>query len=116
MAQSRLHAVKLANELFTRSSTFRLLLSSNFTEFLEHTTGFRSSRPLPDPPEDALQLRRVSLELLEAWSDRYGRDLPQVYLPYEEVTHLIVAEGTMSFAGGQKPSAIKLLIFARAAG
>lgn len=81
MLQTRLHAFKLVDVLFTRSSTFRLLLSSNFADFLVYSVGHKSSLPLPDPKDHARQLREASLELLETWSEKYGSSLPQVNCP-----------------------------------
>lgn len=77
--QTRLLAVQLAAELFARSQLFRKLLSSNFTEFLEFAIGFRQSKPLPDPPQVAEELRETTLENLESWNEEYGNALPQVW-------------------------------------
>ncbi len=75
--QTRLLTTQLASELVERSGLFRLLLSAKITEFLEQAVGFRQSKPLPDPPEDAKALREIALENLETWNEDYGTSLPQ---------------------------------------
>ena len=75
--QTRLLAVQLASDLFERSGLFRMLTATNFTEFLEQTIGFRQSKPLPDPPQDARELREAALENLETWNEDFGTSLPQ---------------------------------------
>lgn len=75
--QTRLYAVRVMSELFARSNTFRLLVSRNMNEFLESVIGFRHSKPLPDPPEDAKALREQALEDLEGWNEQYGEAIPQ---------------------------------------
>lgn len=75
--QTRLLAVQLASELFARSGLFRMLMSTNFTELLENAIGFRQSKPLPDPQEDAKELRDNALESLETWNEDFGVSLPQ---------------------------------------
>lgn len=76
--QTRLHALKAIGEIFSRSGAFRVLLAKDFSEFLEYAIGFKHSRPLPDPPQDAKALREQALEDLELWDAAYGTKLPQV--------------------------------------
>ena len=79
--QARLHAVNLANELFTRSSLFRALIARSFTAFLEYSLGYKAARPLPPPQQDAVQLRERALECIERWVEQYGTAHPQVLDP-----------------------------------
>lgn len=73
-------AVDVADELFGRSSAFRSLVASNFTEILELTLGYKPGMPLPPPAHDAGQLRQRALECVERWTENYGSIYPQVRL------------------------------------
>nr|XP_031540587.1 UV-stimulated scaffold protein A [Vicugna pacos] len=55
-AQVRLSTFQAVDELFTRSHQFRMLVVSNFQEFLELTLGTDHERPLPPPREVAQRL------------------------------------------------------------
>ena len=71
-AQTRLHALAIADALFARSRAFRGHLAAQFPAFLELAVGHRPARPLPGPGRLATQLREAALGAVERWHDAHG--------------------------------------------
>uniref|UniRef100_A0A061RX05 Uv-stimulated scaffold protein a n=1 Tax=Tetraselmis sp. GSL018 TaxID=582737 RepID=A0A061RX05_9CHLO len=78
--QTRILALELCNQLFTRSRDFRQNVSRDFDKFLELCTGFRPESPLPPPRDVADRLRRRSAELFQQWSEDFGAHYPQLFV------------------------------------
>ena len=76
--QTRLHAVAVCDELFTRSRAFRGHVAAQFPAFLELAVGHKAARPLPGPPRLSTQLRERALDAVEGWSERHGVFYQQV--------------------------------------
>jgi hypothetical protein len=70
--QTRIHAVAVCDELFSRSRIFRSAMAADFLAFLELAVGFKPTRPLPGPPEVATRLREKALEICDAWNEKFG--------------------------------------------
>jgi hypothetical protein len=77
-AQARLHAVRVCDELFMRSKSFRARLSLHFDDFLDLSVGWRPSKPLPPPTECAEALRAAALSAIQRWDAGFGLHYPQV--------------------------------------
>ncbi|GMH39058.1 hypothetical protein BSKO_06956 [Bryopsis sp. KO-2023] len=77
-AQVRLLVVAMMDALFMRSSLFRKLTSSAFQDFLKHSVGYDKDYPLPGPPNRAKALRERALEVVEKWSEKFGKMYKQV--------------------------------------
>ncbi|XP_051865195.1 UV-stimulated scaffold protein A [Pristis pectinata] len=81
-AEIRLSAFQIANELFVRSNQFRLLLVSNFQEFLELTVETNFEQPLPPPKETAQKLKKMAIKSVQEWQDKYGNAYKKLSLGY----------------------------------
>ncbi|XP_064344977.1 UV-stimulated scaffold protein A isoform X4 [Camelus dromedarius] len=86
-AQVRLSAFQAVDELFTRSHQFRMLVVSNFQEFLELTLGTDHERPLPPPREVAQRLRRAATRAVRSWSETYGAAYKKLALGFHFLQH-----------------------------
>ncbi|XP_069877761.1 UV-stimulated scaffold protein A [Dipodomys merriami] len=86
-AEIRLSAFQVVNELFTRSHQFRMLLVSDFQEFLELTLGTDHGQPLPPPKEAAQQLRQAALRAVEGWNEKFGKAYKKLALGYHFLRH-----------------------------
>ncbi|XP_045384280.1 UV-stimulated scaffold protein A [Lemur catta] len=86
-AQVRLSAFQIVDELFTRSHQFRMLVVSNFQEFLELTLGTDHEQPLPPPREVAQRLRQAAVRAVEAWNERFGEAYKKLALGYHFLKH-----------------------------
>ncbi|XP_059821582.1 UV-stimulated scaffold protein A isoform X2 [Hypanus sabinus] len=82
-SEIRLSAFQIANELFVRSSQFRLLLVSNFQEFLELTVESDNEQPLPPPKEAARKLKEMAIKAIQEWQDKYGNAYKKLSLGYQ---------------------------------
>ncbi|XP_072898346.1 UV-stimulated scaffold protein A [Hemitrygon akajei] len=82
-SEIRLSAFQIANELFVRSSQFRLLLVSNFQEFLELTVESDYEQPLPPPKEAAQKLKEMAIKAIQEWQDKYGNAYKKLSLGYQ---------------------------------
>ncbi|XP_038649266.1 UV-stimulated scaffold protein A isoform X2 [Scyliorhinus canicula] len=81
-AEIRLSAFQIANELFLRSHQFRILLISNFQEFLELTVESDFEQPLPPPKEIAQKLKEMAIKSIEQWHEKYGEAYKKLSLGY----------------------------------
>ncbi|EDL37419.1 mCG2528, isoform CRA_b, partial [Mus musculus] len=86
-AEIRLSAFQIVDELFTRSHQFRMLLVSDFQEFLELTLGTDSDRPLPPPREAAQRLRQAAMQAVEGWNEKFGQAYKKLALGYHFLKH-----------------------------
>ncbi|XP_040148786.2 UV-stimulated scaffold protein A isoform X3 [Ictidomys tridecemlineatus] len=86
-AEVRLSAFQIVDELFTRSHQFRVLLVSDFQEFLELTLGTNHEQPLPPPREAAQRLRQAALRAVEGWNERFGEAYKKLALGYHFLKH-----------------------------
>lgn len=86
-AEIRLSAFQIVDELFTRSHQFRVLLVSDFQEFLELTLGTDSDRPLPPPREAAQRLRQAAMQAVEGWNEKFGEAYKKLALGYHFLKH-----------------------------
>ena len=68
-SQVRLWTLEIVNDIFNRSKYFRVLLLTNFKEFLELCVGYK--QPLPPPTTSATLLREKCIELVENWNKQY---------------------------------------------
>ncbi|XP_048471757.1 UV-stimulated scaffold protein A isoform X2 [Rhincodon typus] len=81
-AEIRLSAFEIANELFVRSHHFRMLLVSNFQEFLALTVESNYEQPLPPPKEIAQKLKEMAMKSVEEWHRKYGEAYKKLSLGY----------------------------------
>ncbi|XP_042638884.1 UV-stimulated scaffold protein A [Orycteropus afer afer] len=86
-AEVRLSAFQVVEALFTRSHQFRVLVISNFQEFLELTLGTDHDQPLPPPREVAQKLRRAAIQAVERWHEKYGEAYKKLALGYHFLRH-----------------------------
>ncbi|XP_017394465.1 UV-stimulated scaffold protein A isoform X3 [Cebus imitator] len=86
-AEIRLSAFQIVDELFTRSHQFRVLLVSNFQEFLELTLGTDPAQPLPPPREAAQRLRQAATRAVEGWNEKFGEAYKKLALGYHFLRH-----------------------------
>ncbi|KAM4854197.1 UV-stimulated scaffold protein A [Thomomys bottae] len=86
-AEIRLSAFQVVDELFTRSHQFRMLLVSDFQEFLELTLGTDHEQPLPPPREAAQQLKQEAMRAVEVWNERFGKAYKKLALGYHFLRH-----------------------------
>ncbi|VTJ71122.1 Hypothetical predicted protein [Marmota monax] len=86
-AEVRLSAFQIVDELFTRSHQFRVLLVSDFQEFLELTLGTNHEQPLPPPREVAQRLRQAALRAVEGWNERFGEAYKKLALGHHFLKH-----------------------------
>ncbi|XP_058428470.1 UV-stimulated scaffold protein A isoform X3 [Marmota monax] len=86
-AEVRLSAFQIVDELFTRSHQFRVLLVSDFQEFLELTLGTNHEQPLPPPREAAQRLRQAALRAVEGWNERFGEAYKKLALGHHFLKH-----------------------------
>jgi len=83
-SQVRFLSLQACNQLFTRSSLFRRLLSSNFTEFTSLTIQTKHN-PLPPPEHLSRLLHEQTLEYIEQWNEKFGKFLPSLASGYEDL-------------------------------
>ncbi|XP_023556073.1 UV-stimulated scaffold protein A isoform X2 [Octodon degus] len=81
-AEIRLSAFQIVDELFARSHQFRMLLVSDFQEFLELTLGMDLEQPLPPPKEAAQRLKQAAMRAVEGWNQRFGEAYKKLALGY----------------------------------
>ncbi|XP_046874160.1 UV-stimulated scaffold protein A [Hypomesus transpacificus] len=81
-AEIRLSAFHMAAELFSRSHHFRLLLVSDFQDFLDLTVETDSDQPLPPPKEVARKLKTLAIQTIQAWHASYGEAYKKLALGY----------------------------------
>lgn len=86
-AEIRLSTFQIMDELFTRSHQFRMLLVSDFQEFLELTLGTDSDHPLPPPREAAQRLRQAAMQAVEGWNEKFGEAYKKLALGYHFLKH-----------------------------
>ncbi|XP_021116093.1 UV-stimulated scaffold protein A isoform X3 [Heterocephalus glaber] len=86
-AEIRLSTFQIVDELFTRSHQFRLLLVSNFQEFLELTLGTDHQQPLPPPREAARRLKQAAMHAVEGWNEQFGEAYKKLALGYHFLRH-----------------------------
>ncbi|XP_049742529.1 UV-stimulated scaffold protein A isoform X1 [Elephas maximus indicus] len=86
-AEIRLSAFQVVDALFARSHQFRVLVVSNFQEFLELTLGTDHEQPLPPPREVAQKLRRAAIQAVERWNEKYGEAYKKLALGYHFLRH-----------------------------
>lgn len=87
-AEIRLSAFQTAAELFSRSHHFRLLLVSNFQDFLDLTVETDSDQPLPPPKEVARKLKTLAIQTVQAWQASYGEAYKKLALGYHFLKHV----------------------------
>ncbi|XP_013362259.1 PREDICTED: UV-stimulated scaffold protein A isoform X2 [Chinchilla lanigera] len=87
-AEIRLSAFQIVDELFARSHQFRLLLVSDFQEFLELTLGMDHEQPLPPPKEAAQRLKQAAMHAVEGWNERFGEAYKKLALGYHFLRHI----------------------------
>ncbi|KAM6150458.1 UV-stimulated scaffold protein A isoform 1-T2 [Erethizon dorsatum] len=86
-AEIRLSAFQIVDELFARSHQFRVLLVSDFQEFLELTLGTDHEQPLPPPKEAAQRLKQAAMHAVEGWNERFGDAYKKLALGYHFLRH-----------------------------
>ncbi|XP_032189446.1 UV-stimulated scaffold protein A [Mustela erminea] len=86
-AEIRLSAFQAIDELFARSHQFRMLVVSNFQEFLELTLGTDHEQPLPPPREVAQRLRQAATRAIQGWNEKYGTAYKKLALGYHFLRH-----------------------------
>eukprot|EP00074_Homo_sapiens_P088102 XP_016863986.1 UV-stimulated scaffold protein A isoform X4 [Homo sapiens] len=86
-AEIRLSAFQIVEELFVRSHQFRMLVVSNFQEFLELTLGTDPAQPLPPPREAAQRLRQATTRAVEGWNEKFGEAYKKLALGYHFLRH-----------------------------
>nr|XP_045017583.1 UV-stimulated scaffold protein A isoform X1 [Jaculus jaculus]XP_045017584.1 UV-stimulated scaffold protein A isoform X1 [Jaculus jaculus] len=86
-AEIRLSAFQIMDELFSRSHQFRMLLISDFQEFLELTLGTDHDQPLPPPREVAQRLRQAAMQAVESWNEKFGEAYKKLALGYHFLRH-----------------------------
>ncbi|KAM6220842.1 UV-stimulated scaffold protein A [Rhynchocyon petersi] len=86
-AQIRLSAFQALDQLFTRSHQFRVLVVSNFHEFLELTLGTNHEQPLPPPREVAQKLKQAAMQAVQSWNEKYGEAYKKLALGYHFLRH-----------------------------
>ncbi|XP_036709634.1 UV-stimulated scaffold protein A isoform X3 [Balaenoptera musculus] len=86
-AEVRLSTFQVLDQLFARSHHFRMLVVSNFQEFLELTLGTDHERPLPPPREVAQKLRRAATRAVRGWNEKYGTAYKKLALGFHFLTH-----------------------------
>lgn len=86
-AQIRLSAFQAIDELFARSHQFRMLVVSNFQEFLDLTLGTDHEQPLPPPKEVAQKLRQAATRAVHEWNEKYGAAYKKLALGYHFLRH-----------------------------
>nr|XP_012638826.1 UV-stimulated scaffold protein A isoform X5 [Microcebus murinus] len=86
-AQVRLSAFQVVDELFTRSHQFRMLVVSDFQEFLELTLGTDHEQPLPPPREVAQRLRQAAIQAVKVWNEKFGEAYKKLALGYHFLKH-----------------------------
>ncbi|XP_014594246.1 UV-stimulated scaffold protein A [Equus przewalskii] len=86
-AEIRLSAFQIVDELFARSHQFRVLVISDFQEFLELTLGTDHEHPLPPPREVAQRLRQATTRAVQVWNEKYGSAYKKLALGYHFLRH-----------------------------
>ncbi|XP_058402508.1 UV-stimulated scaffold protein A isoform X2 [Diceros bicornis minor] len=86
-AEIRLSAFQIVDELFARSHQFRVLVVSDFQEFLELTLGTDHEHPLPPPREVAQRLRQAATRAIQGWNEKYGLAYKKLALGYHFLRH-----------------------------
>uniref|UniRef100_A0A8D0XH89 UV-stimulated scaffold protein A n=1 Tax=Sus scrofa TaxID=9823 RepID=A0A8D0XH89_PIG len=86
-AEVRLSAFQVLDQLFTRSHQFRMLVVSNFQEFLELTLGTNHERPLPLPREVAQRLRQAATQAVRGWNEKYGSAYKKLAVGFHFLRH-----------------------------
>lgn len=81
-AEIRLSAFQMVSEVFSRSHHFRVLLLTNFQEFLELTVETDAEQPLPPPKEVAKKLRTLAIQTVQSWHATYGEAYKKLSLGY----------------------------------
>lgn len=86
-AEIRLSAFQIVDELFARSHLFRVLVVSDFQEFLELTLGTDHRQPLPPPREVAQRLRQAVTRAVQGWNEKFGAAYKKLALGYHFLRH-----------------------------
>ncbi|XP_036982806.2 UV-stimulated scaffold protein A isoform X2 [Artibeus jamaicensis] len=86
-AEVRLSAFQIMGELFGRSHLFRVLVVSNFQEFLELTLGTDHRKPLPPPREVAQRLKQAVALAVQSWNEKFGSAYKKLALGYHFLKH-----------------------------
>lgn len=81
-AEIRFSAFQIVDELFSRSHQFRMLVISNFQEFLELTVETDYDQPLPPPKEVAQKLKKMAIKAVQEWHEKYGEAYKKLSLGY----------------------------------
>ncbi|CAN7990643.1 unnamed protein product [Ixodes hexagonus] len=71
-AETRLGAVRLADELFKRSHLFRTLILEHFEKFMELSAETNLDLPLPGSKLAARNLKEKSLAVINEWHEKFG--------------------------------------------
>lgn len=102
-AEIRLSAFQAVDELFTRSHQFRMLVISDFQEFLELTLGTNHEQPLPPPREVAQRLRQAATRAIQGWNEKYGSAYKKLALGFHFLRHSKQVGGLAVLLGGGLP-------------
>lgn len=86
-AEIRLSAFQIVDELFARSHQFRMLVVSDFQEFLELTLGTDHKQPLPPPREVAQRLRQAATQAIQGWNEKFGAAYKKLALGHHFLRH-----------------------------
>ncbi|KAM5338355.1 UV-stimulated scaffold protein A isoform 2-T2 [Glossophaga mutica] len=86
-AEVRLSTFQIMGELFGRSHLFRVLVVSNFQEFLELTLGTDHRKPLPPPREVAQRLKQAVTLAVQGWNEKFGAAYKKLALGYHFLKH-----------------------------
>eukprot|EP00118_Oscarella_pearsei_P029016 m.3478 g.3478 ORF g.3478 m.3478 type:complete len:706 (+) comp9457_c0_seq1:14-2131(+) len=81
-SQIRLSAFQIVRELFSRSHSFRELLTGDLQTFLDRTVGTDPKKPLPLPENAAMTLKKQSLEAIQQWNTKYGHQYKKLTIGY----------------------------------
>ena len=81
-AEVRLSTFQVISDLFSRSSLFRELLSSDFKTFASFVTGTDTKHPLPPPKDAAARLKKSSLLAIREWNQKYSHGYPKLKLGF----------------------------------
>ncbi|GBN30827.1 UV-stimulated scaffold protein A [Araneus ventricosus] len=72
-SEVRYSVLLIINELFCKSSVFRKLLVVDLEEFLELVVETNPDNPLPLPQPRAKEMKIKGLELMQMWSNKFGK-------------------------------------------
>jgi len=85
----RLRCVQLADSLFQRSHTFRLLLLKDLEDFLTLTIGHNPASPLPPPISQQPSLQRAAILAVKGWHEKFGSAHKKLQLAFSALTNVV---------------------------